>query len=203
MPTSVADLFSAASITKFDVVRWGERVGLAEPGVYVVAQTLDAHAPIDAHPAKISMPAVEALLDTRPELRIDGVRPTSEQLGERLSSFWLPDEPVVYIGLAGTSVRSRVGAYYRTPLGARRPHGGGWFLKVLADLDQMYVHFAPVVDTNHAEGALLASFCAGVSESTRSRLRDPDHPFPFANLEWPPGTRKRHGITGARAPKDT
>lgn len=34
--------------------------------------------------------------------------------------------------------------------------------------------------------------------ATKAQLVDPDHPFPFANLEWPPGVRKRHGITGAR-----
>lgn len=48
---------------------------------------------------------------------------------------------------------------------------------------------------------MLEAFCADVSPDTRHALHDPEHPFPFANLEWPAGTRKRHGITGGREPK--
>lgn len=50
---------------------------------------------------------------------------------DRLATFWLPDEVVLYIGLAGASVRKRVRQYYRTPLGDKRPHAGGWWLKTL------------------------------------------------------------------------
>jgi hypothetical protein len=32
-------------------------------------------------------------------------------------------------------------------------------------------------------------------------LRDSAHPFPYANLEWPQGTRKVHGIRNAREPR--
>jgi hypothetical protein len=45
---------------------------------------------------------------------------------------------------------------------------------------------------------MLEIFCRGVSEQSRIALHDSDHPFPFANLEWPPGVRKRHGIDRAR-----
>jgi hypothetical protein len=47
---------------------------------------------------------------------------------------------------------------------------------------------------------MLAKFCGAVSERTRSQILDAEHPFPYANLEWPRGIRKRHGITGAREP---
>lgn len=46
---------------------------------------------------------------------------------------------------------------------------------------------------------MLRAFCAGVSEETRASLHDPERPFPFANLEWPRGVYKRHGIKGAKA----
>jgi hypothetical protein len=45
---------------------------------------------------------------------------------------------------------------------------------------------------------MLGAFCRSVSEVTREALLDPAHPFPYANLEWPRGTPKAHGITGAR-----
>lgn len=45
---------------------------------------------------------------------------------------------------------------------------------------------------------MLRAFVDAVSDVTRTVLADPDHPFPFANLEWPAGTRKAHGVTGWR-----
>lgn len=198
MPTTVTELFSAAGLAHDQTVHWGTRVRLDEPGAYVVSRLEDPSAAAPTCPPEIALQAVRELLDVRPELRLDGLRPTADALAARLASFWMPDEGVVYIGLAGTSVRSRLGAYYRTPLGARRPHSGGWFLKTLADLDSLYVHVARAADPTTAEHEMLRRFCSGVSPTSRDSLADPDHPFPFANLEWPRGTRKRHGITGAR-----
>lgn len=198
MPTTVAELLHAAGLVLEESVSWGRRVGPAAPGVYVVARTDDPSALAASHDARISLSAVNELLDARPELRLDGHRPTAKGLAARLAAFWIPDETVVYIGLAGTSVRSRVGAYYRTPLGARRPHSGGWFLKAIADIDSLFVHTAPAAAPTKAEDDMLDCFCSGVSPEARKRLPDPAHPFPFANLEWPRGTRKRHGIEAAR-----
>jgi hypothetical protein len=200
VPTTVAELFAASGLVHDQTVRWGTRVRLDEPGAYVVARLEDPSAAATACPPEIALHAVRELLDVRPELQLDGRRPTPDALASRLESFWIPDEGVAYIGLAGTSVRSRLGAYYRTPLGARRPHSGGWFLKTLANLGSFYVHVARAIDPTNAEDVMLRRFCSGVSPSTRASLPDPDHPFPFAKLEWPRGTRKRHGITGAREP---
>jgi hypothetical protein len=146
----------------------------------------------------ISLDALDVLLEARPELRLDGERPDASELSARVSGFWLPDEVILYIGLAGTSVSKRVGQYYRTPLGARKPHAGGWFLKLLTCLDDLTVHFAECVDPDSAESSMLEAFCNDVSEESRGTLIDPDHPFPFANLEWPRGVRKHHGIVGAK-----
>ena len=100
-----------------------------------------------------------------------------------------------------TSLSQRVAQYYATPLGARRPHAGGHFLKTLSNLDQLHVHDAVSPDPPRSEHLMLEAFCAAVSTDTRNALHDPEHPFPFANLEWPAGTRKRHGVTGGREPR--
>src|SRR5438105_3398685 len=46
-------------------------------------------------------------------------------VAERVSSFWIPDEVVLYVGLAGSSLGRRLARYYATALGARSPHAGG------------------------------------------------------------------------------
>ncbi len=199
MPSTVHELFRAAELKPEGCVGWGERVPEQRSGVYAVALTDNIRA-ISALPqAPIATAAPEHLLNVRPQLELDGRRPRVDELVARLGSFWLPDETVVYLGLAGTSLRTRVRDYYKTPLGARRPHAGGWFLKTLSNINEAFVHYAQTDTPNAAEDAMLRTFCAGVSEETLATLHDSAHPFPFANLEWPPGVRKAHGITGARA----
>ncbi|MCY7288361.1 MAG: hypothetical protein LH624_08960 [Cryobacterium sp.] len=141
------------------------------------------------------------MLTTRPELRLDSARPTVEQLAARLASMWMPDETVLYIGLAGTSLSTRVTAYYRTPLGARSPHAGGWPLKTLSLLPRLYVHFAAAPAPAEEEDRLASAFVGGVDAEAAACTVDPGLPLPFANLRSPRGRAKRHGITGAREPR--
>jgi hypothetical protein len=44
------------------------------------------------------------------------------------------------------------------------------------------------------EKRFLNIFIENVSNESKQKLFDPKHPFPFANLEFPKGTRKRHGL---------
>lgn len=203
MPSAVNAILGAAS-TEWPrgLVAWGERPELDSPGIYLIGLTADVGSATGTAVPPVWVDRCRELLDARPELTLDGEHPDATVLSERLAAFWLPDEPILYIGLAGTSVASRVADYYRTPLGARRPHSGGWFLKTLKVLPELWVHFAPCDDPRAAEAAALGSFAAGVSASSRERLRDSERAMPFANLEFPRGTRKRHGIAGAREPKE-
>jgi hypothetical protein len=198
MPSAVREVMGAAGLEPAGVVSWLDPVPDRSPGVYVVSLSSD---PGTTKGGLIRCPldpgTLEAWLAVRPQLTVDGGRPTVEELSGRLAAFWLPDEVILYIGKAGTSLRHRVDQYYRTPLGARRPHAGGHWLKTLSVLQDLHVYWAPTDEPEPAEDELLRRFCAGVSHRTRGILRDPDHPFPFANLEWPAGTRKQHGIKGA------
>jgi hypothetical protein len=74
-------------------------------------------------------------------------------------------------------------------------------LKTLANLNDLYVHFAFTTEFDAAEVAMLEAFVTAVSPETQTSLADPDHPWPFANLEIRRAgrkIRKRHGIRGAR-----
>jgi hypothetical protein len=202
MAATVNDLLAAAGLRHGGSTRWGLRLTASIPGVYLV--TLDqssntasaglAQAPIDEA-------RVADLLRVRPELRVDGDRPTVKVLAERLAGSWLPEETVLYIGMAGTSLANRVSQYYSTRLGARRPHSGGWFLKTLSNLESLTVHYAAAANPAAAERDLMLAFAGGVNEAQRGRLHDSSCAYPFANLIGPTGLRKAHGITGAREPQ--
>jgi hypothetical protein len=189
---------AAAGLEPAGVVRWGGAVPLDSPGVYVVALSKDPHSPAGARrDAPVDHRALERLLVLRPGLRLDGRPPSTGQLADRLRAFWLSPEVVLYIGLAGGSVRTRVRQYYSTPLGAKRPHAGGWWLKTLSVLDQLWVHWGQTPDYEDAEREMLAAFAAGVPSAARMALHDPDRVAPFANLRTHSGAIKAHGIVGA------
>lgn len=171
------------------------------PGVYLVSTCLDPSAAEDRSTCLLSSERMATLLDVRPQMTISGVPATLEQLASALRAMWPQGENVLYIGLAGTFVADRVGKYYTTPIGARAPHAGGWPIKMLANLDHLYVHVAAAERPDDAEEAALTSFMTGVEAGARSALSDPSMPLPFANLELRKGQRKRHGIAGAKEPR--
>lgn len=204
MASPVNALFDAADVVRIGAVPWRTRLSSDGPGVYVVARSSDPATLCSGH-AEIDRAAVELLLETRPELTLDGQRPSPEALSQRLASMWLPNEPVVYVGLAGTSLRTRVDQFYGTRLGARSPHAGGWPIKCISDLSATWVHFGECTDVKSAELKMLDAFMSSVSAQTRKSVLDSDLPLPFANLEFRDRAKrrriKRHGISGATAPR--
>ena len=67
---------------------------------------------------------------------------------------------------------------------------GGWPLKTLSCLNELYVHYAYCDGVDRAEAACLRHFANGVSSETREALRDSARVMPFANLEFPKGNSK-------------
>ena len=82
-------------------VVWGSPVTSSAPGVYLV----ESAEPSDTAP--IDPTVVAAWIKRVPTLLVDGRRPTAADLVSRLASFWIAGEPVVYVGMAGTSRGSR------------------------------------------------------------------------------------------------
>jgi hypothetical protein len=202
VPSTIASLLEAAALRATGMVPWGAQVAEARPGVYAVALTEEVDRVVGVlQECPVSLGALETLMSLRPELRVDGQRPTVEALAARLRGCWLPDEVVLYIGKMDQPLRQRVGQYYRTVLGAKGPHAGGWFIKTLGSLAELRVHYVACDEPEQRESMMLTAFVDQVSPGTRAALHDPDLPVPFANLELHADgrlIRKRHGISGAK-----
>lgn len=192
------ELFSAAGLAEVAAVPWGSPVLSASPGAYVVGVRDDADDPRGAGPLLLDLDALAGWLDESPGgVRLQGAPATVRSLADQVAQWWLPDEPVLYVGKA-TSLRARVGQYYSTPLGARRPHRGGYWIKMLDSppaLTVFYSATATAEAARRAEGLMLRHFgdCARL---TGARL-DAELTLPWANLEivvdgrrW----RRPHGI---------
>ncbi len=195
-PMGAAELLRSVGLMADGPVTWGRPVPSAGPGVYIV----EWPEPLEAAPVELTL--VGKWLERLPAMRMDGVRPTSREVAARLHAFWLPNQTVLYIGMTAASIGGRVGAYYRTPLGDRKPHAGGHWLKTLRGLDRARVWWAQTSAAEEYEDALLSAFAAGVDASPAAapRLADRTVILPFANLQTAMGVRKAHGITGAVEP---
>ena len=167
MPSTVASLLAVAGLESGGCVDWGARVPETRTRVYLVSLTSTGRVANALTDCPLGDAAVDELLISCPALTLDGEHPTRAQVAERIGSYWLPDECVLYIGLAGQPLRTRVRQYYKTRIGAAKPHKGGWWLKALSVLGELHVHYAPTDDFEGAEEQMLRAFAAAVSRPER------------------------------------
>jgi transcription elongation factor GreA len=158
-------------------ILWGRPVPGSGPGVFIV------ELPAPQPKVAIDPTAIREWLGRAPDLRLDGERPSVAQLQSRLASFWLPDQPIIFIGSSQKSVGARLAGMYKTPLGERRPQPAGYWLKTLHDLGKARIWWAPASDPELYEDVLLEAFM----KTTGS--------LPFAVLTTPGGKGRVHGLT--------
>jgi len=168
--------------------RWGQPTAARAAGIFVVELAVPADAaPIDGL-------AVRRWIERVPDLMLDGERPTPADLSRRLHQFWLPGEPVLYVGRSARSVGQRLAAIYATPLGDAKPQAAGHWLKTLSVPGDLRVWWADTDALEEYEDAILA-----VIAERNADYRQPDgqEPLPFANLVRADGTTKAHGLTNS------
>lgn len=196
MPTYVKQLFTDSGKEILGQVKWGQKINCKYPGIYVVAITHSAERIVCSDDMPISEKIVQEWINYVPQLTLDGKRPRYEDLASRLKKFWIPDETILYIGKAGTSLKDRVNQYYKTRLGDPKPHAGGHWIKTLENLSDLNIFWTTSVGekAKDVEDRFIGNFIQNISVDSKQNLFDPERPFPFANLEFPKGTRKRHGL---------
>lgn len=199
MATTINNLLSCIGLDAscIKTVKWGETIPCSSIGIYIVSTSSNPASSNSLLPnAPIDKNILNSWLKKVPSIEIDKVIADIETLHNRLSSFWLADENIIYIGMTESSkgIKGRVSAYYRTELGESKPHAGGHWIKTLSNLNQLYVHYFPTINPQGVEEQLLRAFIEQVSDVTKSKLYDSNLPLPFANLELEKGNRKKHGI---------
>jgi hypothetical protein len=191
MPITAVELLRKVGLSADGPVLWGSPVRANGPGIYIVEwPTVPDRAPVD-------ISAIGNWLSRVPTLAVDGERPTGKSLAARLAAWWLPGEPIVFIGSAGKSIARRVEAFYRTPLGDARPHAAGQWLKALTNLGRARVWWASTDAAEEYEDACFEAFAAAVPAAARAGLPAKGPVLPFANRRHPDGTARPDGVTGS------
>jgi len=176
-------------------VQWGRPVRHGAPGVFL----FEVSSPLASAPLDLAL--VGKWLERVPELRMDDERPDSKHLQARLASFWLPSQPVLFIGSTPGSVSGRVTAIARTVPGDRKPASSGFWLHFLRVMPELRVWFAATDAPEEYEDALLSAFADGVPAAEAAKLRESSAVLPWAVLRTPDGTRKPTGIMNPLLPE--
>lgn len=203
MPSSITQLIKAVGLdpSRLRNAKWDYEVESSSIGIYLISTSKDPNAltplfetaPIDDNMLRFWINKVRTI-------KIDGEPATIQSLKNRLESFWLPDENIIYIGQteSGKGLKGRINQYYNTELGERKPHAGGHWIKTLKILNQLYVHYISCNYPDEKEKEIMRIFVSQVSQITKDHLFDPYLPLPFANLELEKGNRKNHGISKSK-----
>jgi transcription elongation factor GreA len=192
---SAATLLREVGLMADGPVQWGKPVRHGAPGVYVIELAGPQPSPA------LDLSVVGKWLERVPELRMDGARPVSKDLQARLGRFWLPSQPVVFIGSTPGSVAGRVAAIVRTVPGDRKPAASGFWLHFLRAMPDLRIWWAATDAPEEYEDALLDAFSTGVPEPDRLALPDPSIVLPWAVLRSPSGVRKPTGIANPLLPE--
>jgi len=130
-----------------------------------------------------------------PSMTLNSKKPFIDELQKQLSKFWILDESIFYIGKAEKqSLQTRVSQFYRHKVGKRSPHKGGYWLKLLVDLSNYYIHILPTENSHEIEEQMLQYFIENVSDKAKMKLIDKELCLPFANLQLRSGVIKKHGL---------
>ena len=164
---------------------WGARVPARGPGVFI------AELPSAPNEAPLDHAALRRWLEHVPELTLDGQPPDARTLAGRLADFWLPEEPIVFIGRSSRSIGQRIAAMFVTPLGDAKPSSLGYWLKTLSSLPSVRIWWAETDAVEEYEDALFDEVAA----------RNDGH-VPFANLSSASRGVRRHGLANALRERD-
>jgi len=189
-PRTAADLMRSLGLDVDGPQRWGGLPTSRAPGIFAV----ETATPLPTAP--IDLAEVRRWLERVPGLRLDGERPTQTTLAQRLASFWIPSEMLLYVGRTSKSLGSRVAAMYATELGHRRPHPGGHWLKTLRDPSSLRLWWAETDAAEEYEDALISAFVDAIPSETRERLASAGDVLPWANLESVGGAVRSTGLSG-------
>jgi len=149
--------------------------------------------PGGAERAPIDIVVVRRWVEHTPGMLVDGEVATAPDVARRLEQFWLPYEPILYVGRS-RAIGQRVAQMYDTPLGDTKPYSGGHWLKTLSALSSLRVWWAATDAIEEYEDALLSAVADRTSSEDAAGLPDPKIVLPFANMLVPGGSYKPHGL---------
>lgn len=196
MPTSVQQLEDKFQLKYLQSFKWGASFIENNNGIYIISTNKNKDFLPD-HETQIvfNEKQIDLWMTNASNMILNGKKPSKIDLINQLSGFWLTNETILYIGKAEKQTLSeRIGQFYNHKVGKKSPHKGGYWLKLLKNLDELYIHLYSTKQSHAIEEEMLNQFIKDISESTKSKLLDKNLCLPFANLQLRSRVIKSHGL---------
>ena len=102
MPTTINEMLKAFQLPQAKGVQWGEPITCQDEGIYIVSLSNNPNANDGImKEAPISKPVIQKWLQKVDGFELDKKHTDDpDEIINRLSQFWLPDENIIYIGKA-------------------------------------------------------------------------------------------------------
>jgi hypothetical protein len=195
---TVAELFAKVGIKPSDPVKWGSPIPDKGNGVYVVSLSPDASKNSGFVPTcEIKAEVFEKWKSFSPELNVKGAL-SKAVIESELNQFWKPNEHILYIGESTSETNGlpkRVKQFYDHQVGWKGPHTGGYWLKLLSNLEDLYVYYAVCKNPRDTEFKMLMHFIEHSTGKSFYELDELGKHLPFANLKV--DFHKKHSINKA------
>ncbi len=197
MPTSIQQLETNFNLKYLKTIKWGTSFIENNNGIYIISTSKNKDfLPENDSPISFNEKQINLWKANAPKLLLNNKILTQKELTNQLSGFWLPDESILYIGKAEKQTLSeRICQFYNHKVGKKSPHKGGYWLKLLNDIDNFYIHLFSTKESHEIEEKLLRYFIQNVSEMTKLKLIDNKLCLPFANLQLRSRVVKSHGFS--------
>lgn len=187
MTVSVHQLFQKFGLEYSEPVQWGTRLNARYNGVYVISNSPDPFSVEPINPEfRLNETIIEDWKEEAAQLEIEGQRnPSNHEIENYLAEFWKPDQNILYIGMSASNtnpIQKRVRQFYQHKVGKKGPHTGGYWLKLLQDLETTYIYHAQTENPRDIEFKMLLAFAELSSEMSFYDMDRIGDNLPFANL---------------------
>jgi len=196
MSTSISELEEVFCLRVTQSVKWGTTIHENNYGIYIISSSQKIGlSPNYKSAVYFNDNQINIWMQNAPCMMLYNNKPTILNLKQQLMKFWLCDEPILYIGKAEKqSLHERINQFYRHNVGKKSPHKGGYWLKLLSNLNDLYIHILPTEDSHKIEEKMLEYFMGNVSKESKQNSVDDKLCLPFANLQLRSGIIKNHGL---------
>jgi hypothetical protein len=195
MPTTIQQLENTFNLKYIKTIKWGTSFNESSNGIYIISTNQNKDYLPENDSVSFNEKQICTWFENAPNLTLNGKKAITEDLKKQLEGFWLADESILYIGKAEKqSLSDRISQFYNHKVGKKGSHKGGYWLKLLNNLDELYIHLFATNESHSMEEKLLTHFIENVSEHSKEKLIEKWLFLPFANLQLRSGVIKCHGL---------
>lgn len=196
MPITARELFDNVNIPTYQTIAWRDIKTHPIPydaGIYIIEISQIISTP------NINQTVAESWFTNSGRVLINNEPATYSLLCNELKNYWKPNETVIYIGQAATSVKGlkkRLIDFHDHTCGNSGAHAGGYWVKLLSNIEDFNVHYATCNNAHEKEFKMLMYFAMkAAGKENILEVEGIGNYLPFANLTA--DIDKQHCIKGA------